>query len=198
MLTIILSLAVNFLRGSKKSPSVLGVESCGAVDWTIFAAFVILALCISFTGVWVNKKEQALKEKMGHPIVEGELRFGGKQLFWLLFFAFVGGWISGALGLGGGSIFNPLMIAMGVPPSVSTSTGMYMILLSTFSSTVLYISYDKLNISYGLWLGFWTSLGILYGLKVIKALLSKYNRQSIIVFTLCGVMGASALMVPIF
>jgi len=186
------------LRGSKKSPSLLGVESCGAVDWTIFAIFVICALCISFAGVWVNKKEQALKEKMGHPIVEGELRFGGKQLFWLLFFAFVGGWISGALGLGGGSIFNPLMIAMGVPPSVSTSTGMYMILLSTFSSTVLYISYDKLNIPYGLWLGFWTSLGILYGLKVIKALLTKYNRQSIIVFSLCGVMGLSALMVPIF
>jgi hypothetical protein len=41
-------------------------------------------------------------------------------------------------------------------------------------------------------------LGILAGLKIIKQLMAKYNRQSIIVFILAGVMGASALMVPIF
>jgi len=47
-------------------------------------------------------------------------------------------------------------------------------------------------------LGFWTGLGILFGLIVIKKLIAKYNRPSIIVFVLAGVMGASALMVPIF
>jgi uncharacterized membrane protein YfcA len=90
------------------------------------------------------------------------------------------------------------MIAMGIPPVVSTSTGMYMIMLSTFSSSIIYISYDQLNIPYSLWLGFWTGLGILFGLIVIKKLIAKYNRPSIIVFVLAGVMGASALMVPIF
>ena len=149
-------------------------------------------------GVKINKREQALKIKMGHPIADGEIRFEGKQLVILLVFAFLGGWISGALGLGGGSIFNPLMISMGVPPTVSTSTGMYMIMLSTLASSVIYITYEQLNIPYGLWLGFWTSLGILYGLKVIKKLVAKYKRQSIIVFILVGVMGVSALMVPIF
>ena len=113
-------------------------------------------------------------------------------------FAFLGGWISGALGLGGGSIFNPLMIAMGIPPTVSTSTGMYMIMLSSFMSSILYISYGRLNLAYAAWLGFWTSLGILAGLAIIKKIMAKYNRQSIIVFILAGVMGASALMVPIF
>ena len=93
-------------------------------------------------GVKINKREQALKIKMGHPIADGEIRFEGKQLVILLVFAFLGGWISGALGLGGGSIFNPLMISMGVPPTVSTSTGMYMIMLSTLASSVIYITYE--------------------------------------------------------
>lgn len=197
-LTIILALLVNFLRGSKKSPSVLGAEACGALDWSIFAIFVIIAFSISMIGVKVNKREHALKIKMGHPIAEGEIKFEGKQLVILLVFAFLGGWISGALGLGGGSIFNPLMISMGVPPTVSTSTGMYMIMLSTLASSVIYITYDQLNIPYGLWLGFWTSIGILVGLRVIKKLVAKYKRQSIIVFILVGVMGVSAFMVPIF
>lgn len=104
------------------------------------------------------------------------MRFGGKQLVVILVAAFFGGWISGALGLGGGTIYGPLMIAMNVPPSVATSTGMYMIMLSSCASTIMYISYGRLNISYALWLGFWTSLGILFGLRTIKQLLSKYKR----------------------
>jgi uncharacterized membrane protein YfcA len=196
--TIFFSLLVNFLRGSKKSPSLLGAQKCGALDWSIFVIFVIIALILSFIGVSINKKEQALKERCGHKILDCEIKYNGKQLFYLLFFAFWGGFISGALGLGGGSIFNPLMISMGVPPAVSTSTGMYMIMLSTLASSIIYISYDQLNIPYAVWLGFWTSLGILFGLRVIKALIQKYDRPSIIVFVLAGVMGASALMVPIF
>jgi len=119
-------------------------------------------------------------------------------LFYLLFFAFIGGWVSGALGLGGGSIYNPLLISMGVPPTVSTSTGMYMIMLSSTVSSCLYIMFGRLDIPFGLWLGFWTTIGIVFGLKVIKNLMKKYERQSIIVFVLVGVLLASAILVPIF
>lgn len=171
-----MSLTVNFLRGSKKSPSLLGAQKCGVLDWGIFALFVVVMFSLSLVGVCINKREQALKERCGHPILKCEVRFGGKQLTFLLVCAFFGGWISGALGLGGGSIFNPLMIALGVPPSVSTSTGMYMIMLSASASTVMYISYGRLDIEYACWLGFWTSFGILFGLRTIKRLVSKYQR----------------------
>jgi uncharacterized membrane protein YfcA len=115
----------------------------------------------------------------------------------LLTAAFLGGLISGALGLGGGSVFNPLMIAMGVPPIVSTATGMYMIMLSSFSSSIVYMSYDQLNFQYTIWLGFWTSLSILFSLKVMKVLLKQHKRPSYIVFALTGIMGASAIVVPL-
>lgn len=87
---------------------------------------------------------------------------------------------------------------MGVPPTVSTSTGMYMIMLSSTVSSCLYIMFGRLDISFGLWLGFWTTIGIVFGLKVIKGLMKKYERQSIIVFVLVGVLLASAILVPIF
>ena len=47
--------------------------------------------------------------------------------------------MSGALGLGGGSIFNPLLLSMGVPPRVASATGMYMIIFSTGASSLIYI-----------------------------------------------------------
>ena len=155
----------------------------------VFATLMVLLTAI---GVQTNKHEHLLKLRSNMDLLPCELQYQGKPLLLLLTSAFLGGLISGALGLGGGSVFNPLMIAMGVPPTVSTSTGMYMIMLSSFASSVVYMSYDRLNLQYAIWLGFWTSLGILIGLRVVKD-----KRPSFIVFILAGVMGASAIVVPL-
>lgn len=127
-----------------------------------------------------------------------DLQYKGRPLILLLIFAFFGGWVSGAFGLGGGSVFNPLMIELGVPPKVSTSTGMYMIMFSTFASSVIYITYGALNQDFALWLGFWSVIGIMSGMVLVDSLIKRYNRQSILVFILVLVLGISAIMVPIF
>lgn len=77
---------------------------------------VVIMISASYIGVMINKREQLLKIKVGNGLSSGDIEFRGKQLFNLIFFAFWGGWVSGALGLGGGCIFNPLMISMGVLP----------------------------------------------------------------------------------
>lgn len=58
-----------------------------------------------------------------------------------MIFGFAGGWISGALGLGGGSIFNPVLLSMGVCPASAASTSKYMILYSKVASCVVYFIY---------------------------------------------------------
>ena len=90
------------------------------------------------------------------------------------------------------------MIELGVPPTVSTSTGMYMIMFSTFASSVVYISYGALNEEFAVWLGFWSIIGIIGGITLVDSLIKRYNRQSIIVFILCLVLAISAILVPIF
>lgn len=193
----LLSLLVNFMRGSKRFPSIVGIPKCGAGDWLLVVFFVIFMAVLSVLGVKVNKREQWLKEFVGRGMGSNDIKFSGKQLFNLLFFAFVGGWVSGALGLGGGSIFNPLMISMGVPPSVSTSTGMYMIMFSTAASSIIYISYGAMDGQFAIWLSAWSTLGILSGITIINKLMKRYKRQSILVFVLVIVLGLSALLVPI-
>jgi uncharacterized membrane protein YfcA len=90
--------------------------------------------------------------------------------------ALFGGWVGGALGLGGGSIFNPLMISLGVPPSVSTSTGMFMIMFSTGASTMMYIAYGSLDIMFAIWLSAWCSIGILLGITLLDWMINLYKR----------------------
>jgi uncharacterized membrane protein YfcA len=78
--------------------------------------------------------------------VPSDLKFKGLTLIRLLVISFFGGLVCGALGLGGGTVFNPVLISMGVPPKVSSATGKYMIMFSKASSSIVYIVYGQLNI----------------------------------------------------
>lgn len=62
----------------------------------------------------------------------------------VLCLGFGGGWVAGALGLGGGVIFNPLLVSMNVPPRVSSATGMYLITFSKIATCVIYFIYGEL------------------------------------------------------
>ena len=91
--------------------------------------------------------EQALKEEFGSVnLVPSDLRFKGKTLRTTQWLAFMGGWVAGALGLGGGSIYNPLLLTMGVPPMVSSSTGLYLVTFSKISACTIYFISGELNV----------------------------------------------------
>jgi uncharacterized membrane protein YfcA len=109
----------------------------------------------------------------------------------------IGGGLASAVGLGGGIVFNPILIGMGVPPQVAASTGMYMIMFSAFLNTFTFWLFDNLPILYAFWIGFWSSIGIAVFLSVIGSVIKKYGRPSIIVFILGSVIAMSAVVVPI-
>jgi len=116
----------------------------------------------------------------------------------LLGFSFIGGWVSGALGLGGGSIFNPLFLSMGVPPKVASASGMYMIIFSTGASTMIYIINGMLDISYGMWVGGFCFVGTFLGMHLLNVVMKKLNRQSPLVMLLSFIFIISVISVPIF
>ena len=131
-------------------------------------------------------------------IVPSDLIFRGKVLRNVLFLGFMGGWVAGALGLGGGVIFNPLLLAMGVPPKVSSATGMYLITFSKIVTSVIYFLYGELVIDYALWCAFTATLGSILGLASVNWYMRKFGRQSIIVFCLTLILALSVVGVPYF
>jgi len=46
--------------------------------------------------------------------------------------------LSSMLGLGGGVIFNPLLLDFGVLPAVASATGMFLVLFASGTNTILY------------------------------------------------------------
>jgi uncharacterized membrane protein YfcA len=130
---------VNLYRGNKNEPSIFGVETCSVDDFSSLAVFVIICMILSYFCVKMVQREQWLKTKYGEGLSSSDVILNGGKLVKLLSMSFLGGWVSGALGLGGGAIFNPLLLSMGLPPKVASATGMYMIIFSTGASTMTYI-----------------------------------------------------------
>lgn len=132
-------------------------------------------------------------------MVSSDLTFTeGSTLGKVLLLGFGGGFVAGALGLGGGVIFNPYLIGMGVPPKVSSATGMYLIMYSKIAACTVYILAGKLNLEYGFWIAAWSSVGAMIGLKGSNWYMKKYNRQSIIVMSLAAILFLAVIGQPTY
>ena len=174
-------------------------KRCELGDWFSLVVFIILMICQVMISTRLISYEQSLKKKFGNiNIVESDLIFSGKVLRNILGLGFVGGWVAGALGLGGGVIFNPILLSMGVPPKVSSATGMYLITFSTFVTSCIYFLYGEMVIDYALWAAFISIMGSLLGLVSINWYMRKFGRQSIIILCLVFILLLSVIGVPFF
>lgn len=139
--------------------------------------FIVLMICFVVVGVKLVFSEQKLKREFDNVnLADNDLIFEGKTLRMVLGLGFGGGWVAGALGLGGGVIFNPLLMSLGVPPKVSSATGMYMITFSKIATCVIYFVNGKLMMDYGLWIAAWSMVGSIIGLYGANIYMAKFDR----------------------
>ena len=80
------------------------------------------------------------------------------------------------VGVGGGIIYNPLLLSLGIPPQVSSATAMYIVLYNNFSASTQYIISSKLNWDFALWLSIFAIIGTILGLFVINGMVKKSGR----------------------
>jgi len=114
----------------------------------------------------------------------------------LLVIGFLGGFLAGALGLGGGSIYNPALLTMGVSPRVSGSTGMYLVLFSTINSVAVDLINGELLVLYGFWISVWSVVGTIGGLKLADFAVRKTGRVSIFIWILVFMFVVSVVVIP--
>ena len=139
---LLLLIALNLVLGSKKSPSLVGVKNCSTPYWIIFFSFIFICFLFTWLAFHINKTEQDLKIKYGNVnVAPSDVIFNRKNVISLFCLGFFGGCLSSSLGLGGGVIFNPVLLLLGMPPYVVSATGLYMVTFAKIASTVVYVIY---------------------------------------------------------
>lgn len=129
---------------------------------------------------------------------EHDIVFNARNIVILCFLGFTGGMLAGAFGLGGGVIFNPILLTMGLPPQVSGACSLYLVCFSKIASSLVYILNGKMNILYALWAGLFTSIGGLLGSLFLIFYIKYGGRQSTIVFILVSEFIVSIIIIPTF
>ena len=138
---------------------------------------------MSFTSATRIWSQQALKEKFG-KLHKSEMFVSKRNLPFMLGTGFMSGLIGNLFGLGGGFIYGPMLMSLGVNPSVSASTCLFMVMFSNAASTLMFLLFGRLNLIYTGWLAIFTGTGAVVGLFGMQKLMANYKRPSLIVFAL--------------
>ena len=153
---------------------------------------------MTWVAVRINAQEQKLKVKHGINYIEGEVLFEGKAVIILITIGFFGGLVAGALGLGGGSIYNPALLSLGVHPKASGATGMFLVLFSTINSVVLNFLNGLLDVKYACWITAFSLVGSILGMAGTDKVVKMTGKPSILVWVLVLVFVLSTISTPIF
>lgn len=106
--------------------------------------------------------------------------------------------MAGALGLGGGSIYNPALLSLGVHPKTAGATGILLVCFSTLNTCLINWLNGFLNVDYALWVTAFSLGGSLLGMMATDKVVKATGKPSIIVFVLCLVFIISTLATPLF
>ena len=87
---------------------------------------------------------------------------------------------------------------MGIPPTVSAASGLYLVIFSKIASVLIYFLNDQLDVKYGLWISLWACFGMVLGHVLSRWYMKRTGRQSIIVWCLVVIFTISVITIPIF
>ncbi len=92
------------------------------------------------------------------------------DIFLILLLGLASGFMAGMFGIGGGFLSTPLLIFIGVPPSIAVSTSANQIIASSFSGFLTHLKRSTVDIKMGLFLLIGGFLGSTFGVFIFKIL----------------------------
>ena len=175
---------------------------CSVPYWTVFSSFVVF--CIWYARYSYNqmKKEEEIRTSTGSNHSDASVfkitsRKAEDKMNKILFLCFIGGIISGMLGVGGGIVMAPLMLELGVPPRTAATTSNFLLLFTSSAGTILFILSGQLLFSFALAIAIPCCIASLIGSKYINEYIARTNKNSMLVYCLFYVMIFSLIILPI-
>jgi len=138
---------------------------CGVLYFVILAIICICCAVLSYFPIKLIQKEEDLKLKLNYQLSENEISFTQSTILKLLGSGLVSGFLTGAIGAGGGTSLVTLFIYIGVSARVASATsGLNNFLLGT-ANIIMVLSDSMLTLKEII---FFTCLAVIGGLIVAK------------------------------
>merc|ERR1712154_334418 len=111
--------------------------------------------------------------------------------------AMFAGILGGLLGIGGGMIVSPLLMELGVLPTVAAATSAMAVLITSSSAMLQFLLLGYLDLDYTFYFMAIGIVGTFIGQTIVSHCIKMYERKSLIVFSVAAIMGGAVLLMGI-
>ena len=169
-----------FVEGSNKVPSFVGIQRCSFWYWIIFGVYVLITLVfvklsINYVLKRVRRKKELLNEYNSEVMENVENR-----IVYIVSVGIFAGIVSSSLGIGGGMITNPVFSGLGMDPKQSSSTSNFLIIVTAIASSFIFILSGQLNLQYSLNMGALCTVAAWIGSFFILKYINRTGKSSIL------------------
>ena len=169
-----------FIEGSNKVPSFIGIQRCSFWYWTSFGIYVLITLVfvklsISYILVKVKRKKELLTDYNSEVMENVQ-----NHITYIVSIGIFAGIVSSSLGIGGGMITNPVFSGLGMDPKQSSSTSNFLIIVTAIASSFIFVLSGQLNINYSLNMGLLCTVAAFIGSFFILKYINRTGRSSIL------------------
>ncbi|GAM21323.1 hypothetical protein SAMD00019534_044980 [Acytostelium subglobosum LB1] len=193
---LVMSTMFSVFKGGNNEYSVIGVKLCSVPYWILSFAIVPLVVVVwVFTARRLYSNFQ--RNQADGIIIEGDIRYTRNAIILLAGLSVLAGVLASLLGIGGGMIKGPVLLAMGLSPDIVAATSSFMILFTSASSAFQYILLGKLALDYGLVYYLIGFAACFVGTQTLIWVVKKYKRRSYIVFLISCIIVISTILLVI-
>lgn len=184
--------------------NLMKAPSCSRMYWMQILSMMVICGVFTFVGTKCLETLKAGVEKEDGVTgtdqeveADGMLQWTPKTLWLYPLLTTVAGFLGGFLGIGGGIILSPLLLELGLHPEANQATTAMFVFLSSSLASLQFIVLGKGHPQFVVWFTTWVILATFVGQTGIDYLLKKWQRNSLIILSIAGIIAGSLLMMSI-
>mmetsp|Transcript_33665 Transcript_33665/g.92966 ORF Transcript_33665/g.92966 Transcript_33665/m.92966 type:complete len:597 (+) Transcript_33665:77-1867(+) len=178
-----------FIRGGRATPGL--VPFCSVGYWILALLAMLILACISVF---------AAGRAVAHASPPGD--FGGLE--WtvqsarrIAIWSLIAGTMAALCGIGGGMVMGPILLGLGFMAQVQSATTATTLFVMSTSTCLALLVAGTASLDYSLWLAFSTGCGAVFGKAIVGWIIKKFQRPSLIMFLLGGIICTSVIVMLI-
>lgn len=185
---------ITLMKGGKGVDSIVGIT---CEDTAVYGFLIVIQfLCLFGLSIVFGYRaytNQAKRLEVDYPFLPGDPVWDAGSLKTYGAFTFLAGIVAGLIGIGGGMVLGPLMLIMGIDPRVSTATTATMIVLTSSSVAVMYVTSGLVPWSYAIFFFGICLLGALVGKSKIDGYVKKTGKASLLILILATIIAVATV-----
>ena len=186
---------LTLLKGGKGVESLIGItchDHPGAYAGMVVCQFVWLFGFALYYGHKAYVSQQA-RIAVRYPYLRNDPHWDAGSLRFYGACTFAAGIVAGLIGIGGGMILGPLMLVMGIHPLVSSATTATMIVLTSSSVAVMFVTSGMVPWEYAVFYFSVCFCGAMVGKTVIDDYVKRTGHASMLIFILATIIALATV-----